>query len=156
MKKLLLQLIVCGAALLPFTQAQAAGPAGRNYYNLPPGTKFSLKVQDVVSTVAGLTGRPKITAVPTGIPKFKKGQLVKFTIGSKGELMGPGFSTSFKSASSDTTVYTDKIVGNRLPDTAAVRTSLTTKKAVYTQLAFYKVSGSGFSTKVNFVVYSLQ
>ena len=156
MKKLLLQLIVCATALLPFTQAQAADPAGRNYYNLPPGTKFSLKVSSVVSTVAGLTGRPKITAVPTGIPKFKEGQLVKFTIGSRGELIGPGFSTSFRSATADTTIYTDKLVGIKLPDTAAVKTSATTKKAVYTQLAFHKVSGSAYSTKVNLVVYVFQ
>lgn len=146
-------MIVCGAALLPLAQAQAADPAGKNYYNLPPGTKFTLKCTDVVSTVAGLDGKAKKVAVPNGIPKFKKGQDVKFTIGSKGELKGPGFSTNFKSASADTTVYVDKQVGTKLPDTAAVRTNLTTKKATYTQLAFHKVTGSGLSTKVNFVVF---
>lgn len=110
----------------------------------------------MVSTVAGLDGKARRVAVPTGIPKFTKGQSVKFTIGSRGELIGPGFSTAFKTATSDTSVYADKIAGTKLPDTAAVKTSLTTKKAVYTQLAFHKLSGSGFGTKVYFVVYILQ
>ncbi|MES2440727.1 MAG: hypothetical protein V4584_16795 [Verrucomicrobiota bacterium] len=156
MKKFILQSIACCAALLPFTQVQAAGVPGKNYYNLAPGTKYSLKVTDVVSTVTGLDGQAKQVAVPAGIPKFKKGQTVKFTIGKKGELKGPGFSTKFLSADPTTSAYADKQVGTKLPDNAAVKTSLTTKKAVYTQLAFHKITGSGFSTKVHFVVYVLQ
>lgn len=156
MRTLIIKTIACFAALLPFTQVQAADPAGRNYYNLTPGTKFTLKVTSVISTVAGLDGKARKAAVPTGIPKFKKGERVRFTIGSKGELKGPDFSTKFESASTDTTVYADKIVGTKLPDTAAVKTNLTTKKAIYTQLAFHKISGSGFGTKVNFVVYVLE
>jgi hypothetical protein len=156
MRTLIIKAIACFAALLPFTQVHAADPAGRNYYNLTPGTKFTLKVTSVISTVAGLDGKAKRGPVPAGIPKFKKGDRVKFSIGSKGELKGPDFTTAFKTASADTTVYADKIVGTKLPDSAAVKTSLTTDKVVYTQLAFHKISGSGFGTKVNFVVYVLE
>ncbi len=156
MRTLFIKTIVCFAALLPFAQVQAVGLAGKNYFNLTPGTKYTLKVTDVVSTVAGLDGQAKTVPVPSGVPKFKKGQKVKFTIGSKGELKGPGFATTFLSADATTSVYTDKQVGSKLPDTAAVKTSAITKKATYTQLAFHKVTGSGFGTKVYFVVYLLQ
>ncbi len=96
--------------------------------------------------------------MPAGIPKFVKGKKVTFTIGSKGELKGPNntFSTAFKSATADTTVYVDKIVGTNLPDNAAVKTSLVTKKPTYTQLAFHKTTGSGFGTTVYFVVYTFE
>jgi len=158
MKTLLIKAIVCCAALVPFTQVKAAEAPARNYYNLPPGTKFTLTTKNVVSTKAGLDGRAKQCPVPTGVPKFTKGKKVTFTIGSKGELKGPNntFSTAFKSASADTTVYVDKQVGTKLPDTAAVKTSLVTKKATYTQLAFHKVTGSGFGTTVYFVVYTFE
>lgn len=154
MKLLLIKAIVCCAALLPFAQVQAAGPAGKNFYDLKPKTKFTLTCSDVVATVAGLDGRAKQVKGPiAGIPTFTKNKAYKFRIGAKGELTGPGFSTAFKTASLGTTVYVDKQVGTKLPDAAAVKTDLTTKKAIYTQLAFHKVTGSGFGTKVYFVVY---
>ncbi len=156
MKTLLLKTIVCFAALLPLAQVQAAGLAGKNYYSLSPGKKFTLKVTSVVSTSTDLGGGAKQVPVPTGIPKYKKNQSVRFTIGSKGELKGPGFTTPFKSATADTSVYSGKVVGPNLPNTAAVKTSLTTKTQVYTQLAFHKVTGSGLGTKVFFVVYVLE
>ncbi len=37
-------------------------------------------------------GKAGIGAVPSGIPNFKFGQKVKFTIGANGELKGSGFS----------------------------------------------------------------
>ena len=148
-------MIACGAALLPLSQAQAASPAGRNYYGLAPGKTFSLKVSNVVATKATLTGAVK-TKVPTGIPKYAKGQTITFTIGSRGELKGPGFTTAFKSATARDSLYLEKQVGSNLPDGAVVRKD-SKLKPVFTELVFYKTTGAGtMSQAVYFVVYTLQ
>lgn len=80
----------------PFTDAVAAGrPAASNGF--APGTTFNFKVVYVYSS-AGPAADPvaQVPApIPSGIPKFKLGNTVKFTIGSKGQLTGPGFSLKF-------------------------------------------------------------
>ena len=88
MKKLLLPLIALfGAAL---AQAQPVQAVIKTYGGFTVGQKFTFTVQEVVSSQS--VGSKKVyhnVAIPKGIPKFTKGQKVKFTIGSKGELMGP-------------------------------------------------------------------
>lgn len=148
--KSLIKLIVCAAALLPLARVQA----GTNYYDLKPGVTYTLKVGTVVSTKSALTGATSEVAIPSGIPKFKKTQKVTFTIGSKGELKGPGFTIPLKKAAAGTSVYMVKPTGTNLPNSAAVKTI--NKKVTYTQLAFYKLSGSGFNTTTYQVVYLLQ
>jgi hypothetical protein len=94
MKSLIINTLACCAFLLPITQAQAAG-AGSTFGGFTPKQTFSLKVNYVgAGTIVG----DKITKgpVPTGLPKFKTNQIVKFTIGAKGQLTGPGFSIPFK------------------------------------------------------------
>lgn len=93
MKSLIINTIACCALLLPITQAQAAG-AGSTFGGFTPKQTFSLTVDYVA---AGTIVGNKITKGPVapGIPKFKKKQIVKFTIGAKGQLTGPGFSIPF-------------------------------------------------------------
>ena len=155
MKTLLVKMIVCSAALLPMTQVQAADPGGRNYYGLAPGKEFTLKVTSVFSTKESLSGTSQ-TKVPTGIPKFSKGQNITLKIGSNGELKGPGFSTLLKSASRTDSVYQDKLVGSNLPDTAVVRKN-SRLKPIFTELIFYKTTNVGtMNQTVYMVVYTLQ
>ncbi len=96
MKTLLLPLAVCCAALLPFAQVNAANPADVKLYGgFPKGMTFTFKVMNVTSAKADIIRGTIKASVPNGIPKFKKGQNVTFTIGTKGALTGPGFSISF-------------------------------------------------------------
>lgn len=86
--KTFVQAIAFCAALLPLTQAQAATKFGEFF----AGQTFSMKVV----TVSDIGKRPST------LPKFKKGQIVRFTIGAQGQLMGhtatgPTFSINFKS-----------------------------------------------------------
>ncbi len=156
MKKLLLQSIVCATALLPFTQAQAADPAGaKRYGDFLPGKTFSFKVTNVTSAKAGVTGGTVKAPVPSGIPKFTKGQKVTFTIGAKGELKGPGFSTSFSTGSITSNAYVDKQSGTTLPDQAIVFKNYK-KQPEGVNLTFNKVNISGFSTSVHLVNYTLE
>ncbi|MEO5914192.1 MAG: hypothetical protein ABIS50_08165 [Luteolibacter sp.] len=84
------------ASANPFADAAAPSqpaPLG----GFPPGTTFSFKVVYTYST-KGPAADPvaQVPApVPLGIPKFKKGDTVKFTIGNKGQLTGPGFSMKY-------------------------------------------------------------
>ena len=93
-KSLIIKTVACCTLLLPITQAQAAG-AGSTFGEFNPKQTFSLTVDYVgAGTIVGdkLTKGP----VPAGLLKFKKSQVVKFTIGAKGQLTGPGFSIPFK------------------------------------------------------------
>ncbi len=88
MRTLVIQAVACCAALLPLSQARAATKFGEFF----AGQTFSRKV----ATVSEIGPRP-IT-----LPKFSQGQVVKFTIGANGQLMGqaatgPMFSINFKS-----------------------------------------------------------
>ena len=80
----------------PFTDAVALGqPAASNGF--APDTTFKFKVVYMYSSVAPAADPvAQVQApVPSGIPNFKLENTVKFTIGSKGQLTGPGFSMKF-------------------------------------------------------------
>lgn len=162
MKTLLTSLIIAGGALLPISQIQAAPAskdisfAAKTYGDFAPGKKFTLTVTDVVSVKGTLTGTPKKSAVPGGIPKFKKGQKVKFAIGSKGELKGAGFAIKFEAGSITSNAYVNKPKkgANVQGDTGIVfKDSLAQPSAA--NLFFFKTSGSGLKTAVYSVNYVL-
>jgi hypothetical protein len=163
MKTLLTSLIIAGGALLPATQIQAAPAskdvsfAAKKYGDFAVGQTFTLTVTEAVAVKASLTGSPTKTSVPSGVPKFKKGQKVKFTIGSKGELKGPGFSLKFKSPSPTANVYYNapKKGSTLSGDVAAVRKN-SLKKPVFADLSFFKSTGSGLKTTVYTVTYVLE
>ena len=154
MKKFLLQLTVCATALFATSATQAAEAGSRNFYGLAPGKKFSLKVTGVVSTKAGLSGGGE-APIPSGIPKFSKGQTVQFEIGKGGRLTGPKFSIPLKTADALSSVYTGEVVGTNIPPIAVIRKN-SNMRPVFAEITFYKVSGSGFSTTTNMVSYILE
>ena len=92
----LFSLITCAALLLPVSVAQAAKPG--SFGGLTSGLKFTLKVTSVESFAQEpATGALTTAPIPKTVPKFKLGQKVKFSIGKKGQLRGPGFSLDFAS-----------------------------------------------------------
>ncbi|MEO5913964.1 MAG: hypothetical protein ABIS50_07000 [Luteolibacter sp.] len=137
MKTLITAIVACCAALLPVTQAQAAEPAAKKYGDFKPGDTFTMKV----ATVAPIGTRPK------GFPVFTKGQNVKFTIGTKGELKGPGFSINFKpEGSSGGENYYDNAPPHptTLVHQAVVETKGSPPKPYYINLALRNSSSAGF------------
>lgn len=97
MKQLLLQAIACCAVLLPFSQADA-----KTYGGLKPGQTFTFTVNYKVSSkTVGLVTKQDV-AVPAGVPNFKLGSKVTFTVGPKGQLTAKGMSLPFKKVDTKT------------------------------------------------------
>ena len=134
MKTLLLHVIAICAAVLPVTQAQAVEPAGKKYGDFKPGDKFTLKVTTVT----------EIGKRPSNFPVFKEGQSVKFTIGPKGQLIGPKFTINFEP---EGTSANENYYDNATPSTqtlvhqAVVRTKGVPPKAYFVNLALREQKG---------------
>lgn len=163
MKSLFTSLIIATGALLPITQVQAAPAskdisfAAKTFGDFAPGKKFSLKVVEVISSKATVTGVVKKSAVPAGIPKFKKGQTVKFTIGSKGELKGPGFAIKFKAGSSTSNAYLNQPKkGSVVQGDIGLVFKSPAPQPSGAALTFFKTAGSGLKTVVHSVNYVLE
>ncbi len=155
MKKLLLQLIVCGAALLPFAQAQAADPASKTYGGFAPGAKFKLTLSDnPIASVAGITGSGILKKVPAGFPDFKKGETVTFKIGGQGQLIAANFSIPFHSGSDSSNVYSVKTL-TMVSNFSQAVLNKTAGKPTFMNLVLRKKTGSGLSTKITQVIYLL-
>lgn len=91
MKPFILQCLACAAVLLPFTQAEA-----KTFGGLTTGKTFTFTVNYRTSSkTTGMVTTDNV-AIPEGIPKFKLGSKVTFTIGKKGELTAKGMSLPFK------------------------------------------------------------
>jgi hypothetical protein len=112
MKTLMINTIACCALLLPVSQVQAAG-AGKTFGGFKPKQTFAFKVSSVAS-VRTVGAKVSKVPVPAGIPNFKLKQTVRFTIGAKGQLTGPGFSIPFysKNSSAAGNGYTNVTPGN--------------------------------------------
>lgn len=148
--------------MLPVTQAQAAPAgksiefAGKRYGDFAPGKKFTFTVREVICAKATLTGGSRKAPVPQGVPKFRKGQKVKFAIGSKGELKGPGFAIKFEADGVTSNVYVNRPKkGSKIQaDTASVFKD-SANKPTAVALTFFKTKGSGFGTEIYSVYYTL-
>jgi hypothetical protein len=91
MKNLLLKTIAICAILLPVNQAGA-----KNYGGFKPGETFTLKLDYRTSVKAVGTLVTDKQPIPAGIPNFKVGSKVEFTIGKNGQLTAKGLSMPFK------------------------------------------------------------
>ena len=159
MKTLLVQVLVICGSLLPLANAQAGGPASKTFGGFSPGKKFTLIVQSVTSSQSIGTNTKPIVAIPTGIPNFKKGQTVKFTIGTKGQLTGPGFSIPMLASSALINSYAKlPNIGSLSPNGAGVYKN-SVGNPVGSTLLFYKYRISGSSVNgltINQVSYILR
>ncbi|MEO7097927.1 MAG: hypothetical protein ABI162_01100 [Luteolibacter sp.] len=150
MKKLLFQAIVCCATLLPLAQANA-----KTYGGWLPGKTFTFTVTERVTAKTVGAKVTKNVAVPAGIPNFKKGAKVKFTIGAKGQLTATGMSLPFKEDATTANVYAT------LPTAANPRANVgqvykNGKKPTGVSLSFIKVTLSNFIPTTTTVVYVLE
>ncbi|WP_367874305.1 hypothetical protein [Luteolibacter sp. Populi] len=89
-----------------FTPAHAVEPLKKKpkptvlYGDWAPGKTFTYTVSEVTSEATSMGGSPQPVPVPKGIPSYRVGDVVKFTIGKKGELLGPkGLKIAFKAGS---------------------------------------------------------
>lgn len=164
MKKLILQTIVCCAALLPIAQLQAA-PQGKEIagslnakkkIGFPVGTKFTMTVTVASSSKTKGTKVIAETPVPKGLPDFDETDKVKFKIGSKGEIKFSGFSVPFKEDGGSAFVYAT------IPTKAKPRANVVT---IYKDSAnaptgafivYVKVAGTGFNLSTNVVSYTME
>lgn len=141
----------------PFATATAASqPASPGGF--APGTTFKFKVVYLYSS-KGPAADPTAQVpapVPAGIPKFKMGETVKFTIGKKGQLTGPGFSMKFVTDEKFSYAYSAK---NRLspanPITAHVDKNKKNKPTAV-GLNFFKSTTTGTDDTLNTVYYALE
>lgn len=90
----------CALVLWGGSQVQA-----RNYDGLPPGKKFFKTVREKHSTTNKGMQIINNAPVPAGIPDFRVGQRVKFSIGTRGKLRVGGKSIAFQSANSAQNAY---------------------------------------------------
>jgi hypothetical protein len=153
MRKLLLKALMCCAVLLPLSQAQAA--PGRLFGGFAAGKKFKFTVTNVISASASLSGYDATAPVPKGVPKFKKGQTVKFKIAGKGQLSGPGFLLPFKADGGTSNSYMT-IVTAKNPKANVGIVYKSGSKPTGVALTFIKATGSGFGTKTTTVSYTLE
>lgn len=167
MKTLFAAIVVCFGTLLPHAHAQQVdtAPAAAtqfkkgNFGGLNPGKKFSFNVEEAIFAKASLTGSGKIKKAPKGIPNYKKGQKIKFTIGKKGELIGPGFKMNLMKGgvSAVSNAYSsgvNKKSSNLTPNVAIVYKN-SKGKPTAVALNFYKIDIKGFQTTTYTVTYAL-
>lgn len=156
MKNLLLHTVVAFVALLPIAKVQAGGTAA-TYGGLAVGATFQLKmIDDAVATYGSASGGGE-TAVPAGMPNFKKDEIITLTIGKKGALTGTGFSVLFQRTDSGSTrynYYQNKISSKGVPSQAALQ--FVGNQPNFLNLVLRKTTGSGLSTKVYQVMYLME
>jgi len=154
MKTLLLPLLLCGAALLPFSQSQAA----TTYGGFAPGKTFSFKVKTRISkALVGFSTKPKTVAVPSDIPDYKLGQKITFTIGAKGQLIAKdGLLLPFKSDAGTANAYYIK-PDSKHPQGDIGQVFKTPKnKPTAVHLLFVRVKVSGTSPTTTTVDYTFE
>lgn len=148
-------LIVCGT-LLPLNHSEAAGLIGKRYGGFTRETKFTLTVTKRISKRIKGTRVDKNVPVPKGIPHFREGRKVRFTIGRKGRLNGPGFSIDFKTAKPMANIYANSPAGSFSKGEAATVTKIAGNIPTGAILTFYKAGFSGFRPVTNTVSYVLE
>ena len=150
--------MLCGAFALP-SSVQAGGPASKTFGDLRAGQKFTFTVQSVISSQSFGNKKKATVPVPDGIPAFKTGQRVKFVIGRKGELTGPGFSIPLLGTSPSINSYA------KLPDQSSPSpngggvSKNSAAMPVGATLIFYKYRGAGSTIQgltINQVSYVLK
>ena len=98
----------------------------------------------------------KNVAVPDGIPDFSVGENVKFTIGSDGQLKGPGFIITYRTDEGRFNTYADKPTLKKPKGDAATVYKSDKDKPVRAALTFYDFHFSGLIPVVVTVDYVLK
>lgn len=155
MKTLFTALIFC-TALLPMAHSQTVEPARSTYGGFEPGKTFAFNVVKKVTTRTSGTDVTNGVPVPKGIPAYKKGERVKFTIGEKGQLITSEMSMKFDAKSPAANMYVKLADANSGKRHVAIvyKTSGGKPKAV--AINFYSINLSGFNPTITTVTYKLE
>jgi hypothetical protein len=138
MKKLLLRAFALIAAVLPLTVAEAAAPKPPTLFgDFAPGKTFTFTVSVANSSSTSGFGSPVVSTPPAGVPNLTVGQQVTFTIGKKGELIGPGFKIGFQSGAVGSNVYANKPKKGAQPTVATVHKDTTTNEPTGVSMGFF-------------------
>jgi hypothetical protein len=148
-------IIAICATLLPLTQLQAAETLATKFGGFEAGKKFTLTVSNRTSVRTNGTQVTKNVSVPAGIPDFRVGRDVNFTIGASGQLKGDGFSIIYRSSRYQTNFYSNKPSGFISDGQAASVSKTSTNKPTGAKLVFYTFRFSGFTPITNTVTYYL-
>lgn len=155
MKTTLHPIIGICATLLPFTQLQAAESHSTKFGGFEAGKKFTLTVSDRTSVRTNGRKVTKGVPVPAGIPDFRVGHDVNFTIGASGQLKGSGFSIVYRTSRSQTNFYSNNPSGFISDGQAASVSKTSTNRPKGARLVFYTFRFSGFTPITNTVTYYL-
>lgn len=154
MKTIITSLMTAGIALLPISNA-----AAKTFGGFSPGKTFTLTVKQVNSTQTIGYKAPKVVPIPSGIPKFKVGDKVKFEIGKSGQLKGPDFILPYVSSTSFINTYSIQPSLNLLSPNGGIVTKNTKGQPTGCALDFYKYRIPGTTlntTTINQVTYILE
>lgn len=153
MKKHLLPILAGCAALVPLIPSQADG---QTFGGFAPGKIFRLTVTERSSVRTRWFDTKENVPVPDGIPDFQEGQTVRFKIGLRGQLKGPGFAIRYRRSENRVNFYSNNPTVSS-PQGDAARVSKTrSKEPKSATLIFYKLRFSGIVPITNSVRYELE
>jgi hypothetical protein len=161
MKTIALQLLILCGSLVVTLPAQAEAAPVKTFGGFAPGRKITLTVQQMSSTVAsGTQLDTSKVPVPEGIPKYKLGQKVTFTIGTKGELICPNVSgnktlISFLGSVSNANSYAKQATQKTPSPSIASIFKDSAGKPVGASLTFYLYRINGYKLVISRVNYLL-
>ena len=151
MNPFFLKAIIFCAAILPFSQLQAA----RLFGEFKPGQTIRLVVKERTSLKrVGFSGAETRAGIPANIPKFTVGQTVKFTIGERGQLKVSGFALGFETTTYESNGY--RLLpssNNRIIGEATIEKGIN-RNASGGTLVFIKVVYAGLKTTTTAVTYT--
>lgn len=139
MKKFLLRAIILLAAVLPLSIADAAPKpkVPKVFGGFPVGKSFTLTVTNRISSATQGTQVINPAPVPAGIPNLQIGQRVTFTVGPKGELVGPGFKIAYTADSISSNSYVNKPKKGTQPTAGIVWKNTSNNEPTGVSLSFF-------------------
>jgi hypothetical protein len=121
------------------------------------GDSFTLRVSRVTSTKqTGYTGSPITNPIPSGIPRFGRGSLVRFQIGARGVLKAKGISIPLAHFSRTMNEYNLYRPGATLSTTRNAEVTKRNNDATGATLSFFITDNSGAEPVFYTIVYTLR
>ncbi len=125
----------------------------QSYGDFRPGFTFDMILERKATTRTNGDNTKTDVPVPSGIPRFKEGEVVKFTIGRTGQLKGPDFSIKFIADGSKANAYSDIDKGSPATEQATIYKDAGKNHPTGGVLIFRKVTQSASGPVVTKVRY---
>jgi hypothetical protein len=146
-----LSLLICATTALSMTPLEA-----RPFGGFEPFKKFKLTVTKVTSVKR--TGAAVIanSPIPAGIPNYRLGEKVRFTIGRRGELKALGLNIAFKNGNPNVNNYLNPVTPPNLDVQGSGIGKGVTGQPINMIINYQKVEGAGSSITIYNVSYILK